>query len=254
MTEMKKYRPGDFCWTELATSDTNAAKKLYSNLFGWKANEMPTGPDQPPYIMMQINGKNVCAMYENKKAPTKWSSYVSVANVDESAKKAKSLGGKLKTEPFDVMDVGRMANVLDSQGAVFALWQPKRHIGAELINEPNTMCWNELMTNDIESARKFYSALFGWKLNISPQYTEAAVGDINTAGMMQMDERMRGVSPYWAPYFAVTDTDGTTKKAKSSGARIHVKPTDIPEVGRFSVMSDPQGAIFSVIKLQPASG
>src|SRR6266851_4161644 len=80
-----------------------------------KANEMPTGPDQPPYIMMQINGKNVCAMYENKKVPTKWLSYVSVANVDESAKKAKSLGGKLKTEPFDVMDVGRMANVLDSQ-------------------------------------------------------------------------------------------------------------------------------------------
>ena len=52
----------------------------------------------------------------------------------------------------------------------------------------------------------------------------------------------------------MTDTDGITKKAKSSGARIHVEPTDIPEVGRFSVMSDPQGAIFSVIKLQPASG
>jgi predicted enzyme related to lactoylglutathione lyase len=79
-----------------------------------------------------------------------------VANVDELAKKAKSLGGKLKAEPFDVMDVGRMANVLEAQ------------------------------TNDIESARKFYSALFGWRLKISPQYTEAAVGDINTAGMMQM--------------------------------------------------------------------
>jgi hypothetical protein len=105
------------------------------------------------------------------------------------------------------------------------------------------------MTNDIESARKFYTALFGWKLKISPQYTEAGVGDRATAGMMQMDEKMRGVAPYWAPYFAVSDADGITKKAKSSGARIHVEPTDIPNVGRFSVMSDPQGAMFSVIKL-----
>jgi hypothetical protein len=68
MTEMKKYTPGDFCWTELATSDGNAAKKFYTSLFGWKAKESPMGPDQPPYIMMQINGKNVCAMYENTRA------------------------------------------------------------------------------------------------------------------------------------------------------------------------------------------
>ena len=60
---------------------------------------------------------------------------------------------------------------------------------------------------------------------------------------------MRGAPPYWAPYFAVTDTDATTKKAKSAGAKVHVEPTDIAEVGRFSVFSDPQGAMFSVIKL-----
>src|SRR5437867_2971647 len=121
MTEKKSYSPGEFCWTELATSDWKAANKFYASLFGWTADERSMGPDQPPYVMLQKNGKNVCALYENKKAQPAWLSYVSVASADDAAKKAKSLGAKLLQEPFDVMDVGRMANVQDPQGAKFAL-------------------------------------------------------------------------------------------------------------------------------------
>jgi predicted enzyme related to lactoylglutathione lyase len=117
-----------------------------------------------------------------------------VASADETAKKAKSLGGNVISEPFDVIDVGRMANIQDPQGAKFAIWQARRHKGADVINEPNTMCWNELSTNDIEAARKFYSALFAWKLKVSPGYTEAHLADDTAVGgMARHDERVAAV-------------------------------------------------------------
>lgn len=243
MTQMRNYPPGYFCWVELATGNWKTAKKFYASLFGWSTEEIPMG-DQPPYVMLKVNGKAVGALYENKKAKPAWLSYVAVASADESAKKAKSLGATLLSEPFDVMDAGRMANVQDPQGARFALWQPKRHKGAELINEPNAMCWNELYSSDLEPARKFYSGLFGWKMKITPEYTEIHVGQTAIAGMLSMDP-MKG----WFPYFGVTDCDGFVKKAKAAGAKVHSEPRDIPKVGRFSYLADPQGATFAVIKL-----
>jgi predicted enzyme related to lactoylglutathione lyase len=252
MTEMKSYPPGDFCWTELATSDWKAAKNFYGSLFGWTADERSMGPDQPPYVMLQKNGKNVCALYENKKAPPAWLSYVSVASADDSAKKAKSLGAKVLQEPFDVMDVGRMASVQDPQDAKFAIWQAKRHKGADIINEVGAMCWNELYTPDVEASRKFYAGLFNWKYKISPEYTEARAGDVATGGIIQIDEKMKGmgIKPHWMPYFAVADADGAVKKAKSLGVKDSFGPQDIPKVGRFAVLADPFGARFAIIKPQ----
>jgi uncharacterized protein len=249
MTEKTSFSPGEFCWTELATSDWKGAKQFYTSLFGWKADERPMGPNEPPYVMLQKGGKNVCALYENKKVRPNWKAYVAVASADEAAKKAKSLGAKLESDPFDVMDVGRTANVKDPQGSEFALWQAKRHKGAEVINEANTMGWNELYTTDIEGARKFYSSLFGWKLKISPGYTEAHIGSQAIGGMMQLTDEMQGMHKGWMPYFVVSDVDAMATKAKSLKGAVHVGPKDIPNTGRFAIFGDPQGAVFAVIRL-----
>jgi predicted enzyme related to lactoylglutathione lyase len=141
-----------------------------------------------------------------------------------------------------------MATLQDPQGARFAIWQPKKHIGADIINEPGTMCWNELWTPDVEAARKFYSALFDWRVKPSPQYTELYMGDVAVGGMMQADPKM-SIPPNWMPYFAVADADGALKKAKSLGVKDFFGPHDVPNVGRFVIFNDPQGARFAVIKL-----
>jgi predicted enzyme related to lactoylglutathione lyase len=248
MSEKTSYQPGEFCWIELATSDANAAKAFYTALFPWKPEEVPMG-DQPPYVMLKVNGRDAGALYENKSVPPHWGAYVSVENVDESTKKAKALGATIVAEPFDVMNHGRMSVIQDPQGAHLSLWQPKDHIGARVANEPGAMGWNELYTKDIEGSRKFYSELFGWKLKISPEYTEAHVGDIATGGMMQITEQMPGVPPHWMPYFLVDDVDATANTAKSKGGQVHVGPMDIPNVGRFAIIMDPQHANFAVIKL-----
>ena len=114
-TQME-HAPGSFCWIELATTDGPGAKKFYSELFGWEANDNPIGPDMV-YTMLRLDGKDVGALYQKgemmKNVPTHWASYINVTSADETAAKAKALGGTVVQEPFDVMEVGRMAVIAD---------------------------------------------------------------------------------------------------------------------------------------------
>jgi Predicted enzyme related to lactoylglutathione lyase len=247
MPVIEKYEPGMFCWIELATNDAAASKAFYTSLFGWTAKDMPV-PDGV-YTIFQKEGHDLGALYQSKDIPPNWSSYVNVESVDDSAKKAGYLGASVIVPPFDVMEIGRMAVVADPQGASFCLWQAKKHIGATIRGEANTLCWNELMTPDTATAGDFYKNLFGWNLKPSPEYTEISVGSVGIGGMLQMTPDMQGTPPNWAPYFAVDDCDATVAKAKSLGAQVYVPPTDLPNVGRFAVLADPQGAAFDVIKV-----
>ncbi len=259
MTEFNEYAPGTFCWIDLATTDAEAAKKFYGELFGWDMIDTPAGPDMV-YTMLQLEGKEVAALYEmdaqqkSQGVPAYWVSYVSVKRANESAQKAKSLGGQVLMEAFDVMDVGRMALIQDPTGATLALWQPRTHIGARLANQPGTLCWNELATKDPETAGQFYTKLFGWSSQTqdmeSIPYTVFMNGDRMAGGMLKMTEEWGDdVPPNWLVYFAVEDCDASVEKAKALGAQIHMPPTDAPPVGRFAVIEDPQEAVFAIIKL-----
>jgi uncharacterized protein len=252
-----EHAPGTFCWIELATTDGPAAKKFYSELFGWEGQDNPIGPGMV-YTMLKLDGKDVGALYqkgdEMKQVPTHWASYIAVTSADETAAKAKSLGGTVVQEPFDVMEHGRMAVIADPTGAHFCIWQPKQHKGVGIKNENNTLCWNELLTNDTERAKDFYTKLFGWKSKTDAgetPYTEWINGEDHIGGMMQIQPFMGPMPPNWGIYIAVDDCDGKVAKAQSLGARTYVPPTDIPNVGRFAVLADPQGAVFNIIKLNP---
>ena len=253
-TQME-HAPGSFCWIELATTDGEGAKKFYGELFGWEAHDNPIGPDMV-YTMLKLNGKDVGALYqkgeEMKQVPTHWASYVGVESADEIAAKAKSLGATVVQEPFDVMEHGRMAVIADPTGAHFCIWQPKQHKGVGVKGETHSLCWNELLTNDTTKAADFYTKLFGWKTKADSgamQYTEFINGDDHIGGMMQIQPQMGPIPPNWGIYIAVEDCDATAQKATSLGAQQYVPPTDIENVGRFAVLSDPQGAVFSIIKL-----
>jgi predicted enzyme related to lactoylglutathione lyase len=254
-----EYKPGTFCWVELGTLDGEAAKKFYTELFGWTFNDAPIGPSEV-YTMLKLDGKDVGALYRmpsemtSAGVPPHWLSYVSVTNADESAAKARELGGTLMKEPFDVMTVGRMAVVQDPTGAVFALWQAGTHKGAGVVNVPNSFCWNELSTSDPDKAGDFYTGLFGWGKNVQQMgpefsYTSFMNGDRPAGGMYKPTPEMGEIPPHWLVYFAVDDTDAMVTKANELGATTIVPPADIPGTGRFAVVRDPQGAVFGIIKL-----
>ena len=244
--------PGTFCWWEAGTTDQNAAKKFYSDLIGWTINDVPIGPDMI-YTMFQVDGKDVTALYQmdenmvSQGIPPHWMSYVLVENADEAAAKATAAGGTVMQAPFDVMEHGRMAVLQDPQGAVFALWEAKSHWGVCVRDEDGALCWNELATKDPEGSRNFYTSLMGWNAKTSPDYTEWHLGDEALGGMRTIRDG-EPTPPNWMPYFMVNDVDATTKKVTAGGGVAHIEPRDMMGVGRFSVVGDPQGAVFALFK------
>lgn len=256
MPEVTKHPQGNFCWTELATTDQNAAKEYYSKLFGWTINDYPMGEGQT-YTMLDLHGKNAAAAYTMDKAqrdmgiPPHWNYYIAVENVDEMTAKAKSLGANVLMEPFDVMDVGRMSIITDPAGATFCMWQPKQHSGVGIADEAGAFCWYELNVHDTEAAKKFYPALFGWEVGGSPEYTEWKNGDKHIGGMMQIQKEWGDVPPNWMGYVMVADCDASTAKVKELGGQAYMGPQDIPNYGRFSVVADPQGAVLGLYQSAP---
>jgi len=257
MAVVTEYAPGTPCWFELATTNQTAAKQFYTQLFGWVVQDNPMGP-AGVYTMFKLDGQDAAAAYTlepkmvEQGVPTHWNVYFSVKNADESTAKAASLGGKIVQPPFDVMEHGRMAICTDPGGAVFALWQPKQHFGAGVINQNNTVCWCELATWDVPKAREFYTALFGWETKGAanmPTYVEFSVGGQPKGGLLPMDDEWKGMPSHWGIYFMVADCDATAAKAKELGAMLRHGPFDAPGVGRMAMLADPQGAGFSIIKL-----
>jgi predicted enzyme related to lactoylglutathione lyase len=117
--------------------------------------------------------------------------------------------------------------------------------------QAGTFCWNELMTRDIEAASDFYSALFGWKaeqmdMGEHGTYTLWRCGDKHAGGMMKSDAEEAPTC--WLSYIAVDDVDASTKKAEGLGAKVCVQPEDIPNIGRFSVITDPTGAALGLFQ------
>jgi predicted enzyme related to lactoylglutathione lyase len=148
-----------------------------------------------------------------------------------------------------------MAVFADPTGAVFAVWQAGRSIGSEIVNEPVSLTWNEVMTRDPAAASAFYTSLFGWgteTLTDGPMpYTLFMRGDEQVAGMIEMNDQWPDEAPpSWGVYFAVEDCDATVEKAKELGGSLVIGPMDIPP-GRFASIVDPHGAFFSVIALSP---
>lgn len=264
MSEITEHTPGTFSWVDAGLRDVAAGKAFYSEVLGFSFEDMPMGEGQM-YSMATVRGKHVGAIYPQQKqmqeqgVPPHWLSYITVKSADETAAKVEGLGGKLISPPFDVMEAGRMAVLSDPTGAVFAIWQPKKTIGAQLLNEPGAPCWNELLTRDTDKAGAFYKGLFGWEPNAKDMgnmiYTVFGLGDRQTGGMMKITPEMGPMPSVWVVYFGTDNTDAAVERATRGGGKVLAPPMDVPNVGRFSMLQDPQGAAFAVIKFaeQPAS-
>jgi uncharacterized protein len=152
-----------------------------------------------------------------------------------------------------VMDAGRMAVFADPGGAVLCVWEPRGHIGAGRVNDVGCMGWNELHTRDPEAAVEFYSDLFGWKSEPIGQDGETVYvtlknrADWMNGGIMPLAAQHGGAPSVWMTYFTVASCDDALAKAKELGGAVLAGPME-PGMGRIAVLSDPQGAVFSVFE------
>ena len=261
MPLVDKHSPGDFCWIELATTDQAGAKHFYSSLFGWRGDDMPVGPNDF-YTMFRLDGADVGAAYTERAderergIPPHWNLYVSAESADQAAGQAAHLGAKVLVPAFDVFDVGRMTVIEDPTGAVFSVWQPKKHKGVGIAGVPGTLCWADLSTPDPERAAKFYADLFGWKINPGAAadaggYLHIQNGEKFIGGIPPAAHRDPKQPPHWLIYFDVSDVDACAAKATELGASFYLPPMTMEGVGRMGVMADPQGAVCAIFKASP---
>jgi len=265
MSARNGYQPGVPCWVAAVHPDPEAAVDFYTGLFGWEAGDImpPDGPGR--YYVCTLRGRDVAAIGSGRggevPAQAVWGTYIWVDSADATTAAVTGAGGSVVTEPFDLLDAGRLAVVADPAGAVFCAFQPGRHRGAQLVNEPGAWAMSTLHTPDTEGARAFYGTVLGWAADTFdagqlqgalwrlPGFRGGEPGQPVPADVVGV--MLPGDPPHWSVDFWVADADATAARAAELGGAVVVPPFDTT-VGRTGVVADPQGAMFTVSKAPTA--
>ena len=279
MPDRDGYIPGVHCWIDTSQPDPEASLPFYSGLFGWEFEDaMPDGSDAK-YFIARIRGGDVAAVGsipEGAPQLAMWNTYIWVDNADDTASAVRDAGGAVLMDAFDVFDAGRMAVLADPDGAVFCAWQPKNHKGATVVNEPGSLNFNNLATRDVEAAKAFYGAVFGWETLPLPAgvfWTLPGYGDHleeRSPGLREQMAQMgapdgfidvvavlnpiagddSATPPSWNVTFAVDDAVAAMSAARELGGDVLAGPIEAPWT-RFAVIKDPQGATFIAAQFVP---
>lgn len=242
-------------WIDLHTPEYDRALEFYGALFGWEYSEEPTA-DQRRSATCLLRGKPVAAITQahpqtHPQATTGsgWTMYIATADCDGTVKRITEAGGTLLDGPAEATPQGaRTAIAEDSVGARFGLWQAGTRIGCEIVNEPDSLVRNDLLTPTPERAREFYRTVFDYTLDLN----EDMPGMDFTFLRRPDGHEIGGIfgapaapTSAWATTFEVADTEAVAHRATTSGGT-STTPEDIP-YGRIATITDPSGNDFSVI-------
>ena len=245
---------GKSVWHDLITDDADAARRFYGGLFGWTF-ETTTGPRGAEYIVARDGGVYIAGIVTRADAPdggefSRWLPYVSVADVDSSAGRARTAGGEVAVEPLDVR-LGRVAVIVDPEGAVLGL--ARSAIGdpddATTLAAPGRVVWTELLTGDEPAAVRFYEAVVGIEAHAVERrggvYTMLRAGGIDRAGVLPNPTDWK---PQWLTYFGVEDPAAAARRAAELGGEVLLEPTPEVREGTLALVTDPTGAVLALQK------
>jgi uncharacterized protein len=252
----RKLLPGKFIWFELVSRDAKKAQAFYGEVLGWKVKPFPMGDFAYEMICVGDTLDTMIGGYATPKSDRQsshWISYVSVEDVDATAKAATANGGQVVEAPFDLPGVGRAARIADPQGAELCLFRNATDDPPDALATQGHWVWNELHTSNPAKALPFYEKVLGFSyrsMEAGPggTYHILSRGGVDRGGVTSFPG---GVPPQWLPYVFVDDVDATITRARKLAATIPVPPEDIPGVGRFGVLKDPTGAVLAIMKPLP---
>ena len=252
---MERVKLGEFCWTDLQSVDVDGQSAFYESLFGWTHQDLPTGPTTPDYRMFFKDG--VIAAGCNTMSPDMagmpsfWAVYIATPDVDATVAKAEALGATVIMPTMDVLDSGRMVAIADPTGGSVFLWQARAHKGAEIFMSEGAISWADLSTRDPETAAAFYAELLGWeivKTETPGPYWQVLIDGEAQGGIMLMPEMMGpDVPAFWTIYFGTNDMDASLGQVAALGGTVIAPPMEIGDGVSFAVVSDPAGAVFSLL-------
>lgn len=249
-----RHAPGMIGWIDVFTSDPQRAKDFYQGLFGWTSQDQQTdvGVD---YTQFYLDGKLVAGLspmppeVAAEGLQPQWMSYVLADDVDATCETTRQAGGQVMMAPMDVMDSGRLANILDPSGGLIGVWQPYEHKGADVFGTTGSLAWSELLTRDMDAALPFYEGVFGWswESGVVPRYRIARMDGLAIAGVASMPAYVPEEIPaVWLVYFSVADVEATTELAIELGGRVYLPPNP-DDAHRTAGILDPTGARFMVV-------
>jgi predicted enzyme related to lactoylglutathione lyase len=248
------YIYGKFVWHDLVTDNVPAARDFYGQLFGWEFEGR--GGDGAPYLTAIQNDLPIAGIVKADRLQeqvneSRWIGYISVRDVDKTAKRILNTGGLIYKAPMDLEVRGRQAIVGDNKGAAFGIITAN---GGDPVNEElkeGSWLWDELLTRDPETVIAFYSALAGYEIkeisdtNLQNYYVLSLDGK-QFAGITSM--AWAGIQPNWIPYIMVRDLQAKISLAKSLGAKIIVAPNQNVQRGNIAILADAAGAVFGMQK------
>ena len=254
---MTSYQPGEPCWIELFTTDTDRAKAFYGALFGWTASD--SGPEYGGYITFERDGEPIAGMMHNDGSggPSQWTVYLHSDDAAKTTDLARQHGAQVHLEPMQVGDQGHMAFLADPAGATVGVWQPQEHQGFAAAHGPvGAPTWFETLSHDYAKSTAFYRDVFGWDLHVmgdSDEFRYSTLGEDADAKAGIMDgSGFLGEQPSrWQFYVEVEDTDAAVAKAEAHGAKV-VQAADYSPYGRLAFLEDPDGCLFAVVRSQQA--
>ena len=252
MTERTSYAVGTPSWVDLSTPDLEAGLRFYGGLFGWEFED--AGEEAGHYHQALVRGKRVAGIGPAQPGGPPmafWTTYLQGSDVDAHAKAIADAGGQVAFGPMEIFDLGRMLVASEPDGALFGIWEPGAHHGAQLANENAAFTWNELYTSDLEASARFYGAIFGYEYDDLPElpggYKLMKVGGTVVGGMFQLTAEMGDVPPQWMTYFQLDDVDAGFERVRELGGEVVMEPRDSP-YGRWAPVRDPQGGTFALIR------
>ena len=242
-------------WSELMTSDPQAAETFYKTVVGWTSAPFAGSP--MPYTLFKRKGDvgvaGLMQTPEGMNMPPFWAMYIAVPRLEDAVAKVNRLGGSELSEVITVPTVGKMQMVKDPQGAAFYVLEPEpREVSPDRDPEVGEASWLELMTTDADAAMPFYQDLFGWQpseaMDMGPmgKYQMFNYGSRMIGGMMNKSSEMAQVPPNWGIYFRVPDINAAVERIKANGGQILNGPMEVPGGDMVLNGMDPQGAAFSL--------
>ncbi len=241
------HHPGKFVWFELNAKDIARAKTFYGELFGWKVNGAPMGGGE--YQMISNGETSIGGLVALTSDHPHWASYLSVEDVDRAVDNAVKGGGRSIKPAFDVPSVGRMALISDPQGARLLVFRSQSEDAADRDTKHGDWFWNELWTSDAAKATAFYEKAFGFSSEAMSmgemKYYVLKAENASRGGVMTSP--VSNIPTNWLPYVRVDRVDEVVKRAQKLGGSVMSEPQEIPNIGRYAILKDAEGAAIAVI-------
>lgn len=238
---------GSFVWYDVLSPDPDAAVAFYRDVVGWTAR--PFAGTSGYTMFSNAQGPLAGAIKpEGPGAPAQWIGNVYVDDVDSAAALVRELGGQVLQPPTDYPPIGRLAVILDPQGAPMNLFRPTQPIPLRDTTRPGEVTWCELMSSDHAAAFAFYGRLFGWRklrgFDMGPrgEYLIFGDGTREVGGMFTS----AGTPSRWLYYIQVADLDAAVVRAQGQGAKVTNGPMEVPGGARVAQLRDPQGIAFAL--------